>query len=204
MQPTVFLDTETTSLRYDRRAWEIGLIYRSGSATDPDREVRYVIDVEDLDLGNADPASLSIGRFYDRHPQMVDAVIGVDVSDEIDALREVDAITRGAVIVGAVPNFDTETLAPRMRAHGLCPSWHYHLVDVEALAAGWLHRYALTLENQAGQKIAADALRTVATPRWYSDALSEALGIRLTEGERHTALGDAKWARAIYDAIIRR
>ena len=33
---------------------------------------------------------------------------------------------------------DTEVLANRMRAHGICPSWHYHLIDVEALAIGYL------------------------------------------------------------------
>ena len=58
--------------------------------------------------------------------------------------------------------------------------WHYHLVDVEALAAGKLG----------------------IAPPWKSDELSAALGVTITEDDRHTALGDAKWAMRIYDAVM--
>ena len=51
-------------------------------------------------------------------------------------MRPVERITRGAHLVGAVPTFDAEVLGARMRANGICPSWHYHLIDVEALAVG--------------------------------------------------------------------
>lgn len=49
MTRIVFCDTETTSLRPDRRAWEVGLIVR-----DPDRrerEFQWFVRSEDLDLG---------------------------------------------------------------------------------------------------------------------------------------------------------
>ena len=36
---------------------------------------------------------------------------------------------------------------------------------------------------------------------WKSDDLSAALGIKVSDEDRHTALGDARWARAIYDAV---
>ena len=45
-----------------------------------------------------------------------------------------------------------------------------------------------------------DAPRGVALP-WKSDDLSAALGVTVSDEDRHTALGDAKWARAIYDAV---
>ena len=57
---------------------------------------------------------------------------------EAAALAEIEKITRGAHLVGAVVSFDAEVLAARMRAHGISPSFHYHLIDVEALAVGWL------------------------------------------------------------------
>ena len=124
-----FIDTETTSLRPDRRAWEIGLIVRSEDGT-LDTEHHWFIDVRDLDLGNADVMSLKIGRFYDRHPQAATPHLSApDMRREDDAMRHIERLTRGAHLVGAVPNFDADVLGQRMRANGICPSWHYHLID---------------------------------------------------------------------------
>lgn len=174
-----FIDTETTSLRHDRRAWEIGLIVREPGK--PDWQLTSFVDAVDLDLGNADLMSLKIGKFYERHPHGVGAVRkGQTVVSEYEALREVERHTRGATLVGAVPNFDTEVLANRMREHGICPSWHYHLVDVETLAAG-----ALKLP-----------------PPWDFDKVLDAYGLTYNEADRHTALGDARMARDLYDAVL--
>jgi len=206
----VFLDCETTSLRYDRRAWEIGFITRELGVTLGDIapglgdvEQSFFIDAADLDLGNADPMSLKIGRFYDRHPQFNNTPYGSrELLSEYEALRRVESATRGAHIVGAVPNFDTETLGTRMRARRICPSWHHHLIDVEALAVGWLHRHAAVLENRQANVDEAAALRETAKPPWRSDDLSRAIGVDPDKFDRHTALGDAAWAMAIYDTIV--
>lgn len=176
----VFLDTETTSLRHDRRVWEIGLIARH----DDGREVEHswFIDADDLELGNADLMSLKIGKFFDRHPQArTDREFSFrEVEEEGEALGHVEAITRGATIAGAVPNFDTEVLGNRMRANGICPSWHYHLVDVETLAAGRLRM----------------------PPPWDFDKLLDLYGLKYEEADRHTALGDARMVRDLYDAVL--
>jgi DNA polymerase III epsilon subunit-like protein len=166
-----FLDTETTSLRHDRRAWEIGLITRDESG--PDNEFSWLIDRADLDLGNADPASLKIGRFYERH--------NASRSRERTALHRVEELTRGATIIGAVSNFDTEVLAARMRAHGICPSWHHRLICVETYAAG-----ALKMPVPLGLGKMADAF-----------------GLTYPEADAHTALGDARLARDLYDAVLK-
>ncbi len=215
MTAICFIDTETTSLRHDRRAWEIGIIARYD---DKDVERHWFVDTDDLDLGNADVMSLKVGRFYDRHPQARNGRDGGygDVRDEADVLREVEAVTRGAHLVGAVVSFDADVLGQRMRAHGICPSWHYHLCDVEALAVGYLNgRRArqneivdgYPLENKGEQ---APGLVRWNSPGpwdvplpWKSDDLSAALGITVSEEDRHTALGDAKFARAIYDAVMK-
>jgi len=208
-----FVDCETTSLRPDRRAWEIGLIAREPGK--PDVEHQWFIDAYDLDLGNADVMSLKIGRFYERHPQyqLEREADYTEVASEVEALRLVEAITRGAHIVGAVPNFDTEVLGARMRANGICPSWHHHLIDVEALAVGYLNgRRARQNEIVDRYPLENDGARAPglvrwndpiehSRPPWKSDALAAALGITVSDEERHTALGDAKWARAIYDAV---
>ena len=201
MTRIVFIDTETTSLRPDRRAWEVGLIIREPGK--PDAEHYWFVDIFDLDLGNADVMSLKIGRFYDRHPQARDGQEEgwADTVSELEVMRAVERLTRGAHLVGAVPNFDADVLGARMRANGICPSWHYHLTCVEVLAAGWLNRHAAVLENREATIEEAARLRALASPPWKSDDLSAALGITVSDEDRHTALGDARWARAIYDAV---
>lgn len=185
MTKLCFLDTETTSLRPDRRAWEVGLITRSPDGTRDD-EHHWFVRAEDLDLGNADQMALKVGRFYERHPQILPGNWQTSlVSGEIEVLRQVEKMTRGAHVVGAVPNFDTEVLASRMRANGICPSWHYHLCCVENLAVGYL--------AARGEPVA---------PPWSSDDLSTKIGVSVEKDDRHTALGDARWARDLYDAVM--
>jgi len=182
-----FLDTETTSLRPDRRAWEIAVITRDEAVRD--KEHTWFVDADHLDLGNADLMSLKIGRFFARHPQyrLDEEFDYTKVADEGDALRQVEAVTRGAHLVGAVPNFDAEVLGARMRAHGICPSWHYHIQDFETLIAGYLR----------GQG------KPVPPLPWKSDDLSRLIGVEPPgEDERHSALGDARWAVRAWDAVM--
>lgn len=174
----VFIDTETTSLRPDRRAWEIGLVVRQPGQRD--REWSWFVVADDLDLGNADLGSLKIGRYYDRHPNITGDYETCPVHGEEEILVDVEQLTRGATLVGAVPNFDADVLGTRMRAHGILPSWHYHLVDVETLAAGALKM----------------------PPPWSFDKVLAAYGLTYDEAERHTALGDARMARDLYDAVL--
>lgn len=179
----VFLDSETTSLRPDRRIWELAAIRRRAGALDSTHDVTHVwqIDTEDLDLGNADPNSLKIGGFYERHsPIQPGWPAGKPVHSEKRAMAEIERLTRGAWIIGAVVNFDTEVMAQRMRAHGIAPSWHYHLGDVESMAAG-----ALGLQ-----------------PPWGFDDLLAKFGLQYDEQDRHTALGDTRMARDLYDAVF--
>lgn len=178
----VFMDTETTSLRPDRRAWEVAVIVRpaGGTRTD-DVEHHWMIDIAELDLGNADPMSLKISKFYERHPQMqIEFPLGGQVHSESYVFSKVEQLTRFAWGVGAVPNFDTEVMAARMRSRNICPSWHYHLVDVENLAAG-----ALALP-----------------PPWGFDDLLGKFGLVYDEADRHTAMGDTRMARDLYDAVM--
>ena len=183
-----FIDTETTSLRHDRRAWEIAIIARTGAT---DVEHTWFIDTDNLDLGNADLMSLRIGRFHERHPQMdLEAEEGGawgKYADEMEVLLQVEAITRGAHLVGAVPSFDADVLGQRMRANGICPSWHYHVQDFETLTAGYLR----------GQG------KPVPLLPWRSDDLTRLIGVEPPgEDERHTALGDARWAMRAWDAVM--
>lgn len=180
-----FVDCETTSLRWDRRAWDIALVVREPGA--PDREYQWFVNAGDLDLGNADPMSLKIGRFHERHPQYRCAERSEAPMKELGVLKAVELATRGAHLIGAVPSFDAEVLANRMRANGICPSWHYHLQDFETLIAGYLR----------GRD------RPVPELPWRSDDLSCAIAVEPPgEDDRHTALGDARWALRVWDAVM--
>lgn len=181
MTTFVFTDTETTSLRHDRRAWEIGAIVREEGKDDTEHS--WLIDVSDLDLGNADPKSLEIGGFYDRHPDFDparrDQFAGALAVPEWSAAREFEALTRGATIVAANVGFDAEVLANMFRRNDFCPSWHYRLFDIESYAAG-----ALGLPMPVGL-----------------DKLLAAYGLTHDDADRHTALGDARRVRDLYDAV---
>lgn len=179
-----FIDTETTSLRHDRRAWEIGIIHRQPGHADT--EHHWFIRSDDLDLGNADIVSLKIGNFYSRHPQYRSS-ISVSHQREADVLRNVEKLTRGAHLIGALPSFDAEVLATRMRANGICPSWHYHLIDIEPVMIGYLRGLG----------------KPVPDLPWPSDELSRMVGVEPPgDAQRHTALGDADWVRRIWDKLM--
>lgn len=195
----VHLDVESTALHLQRRAWEVGAIVdRPGEEP---TEHRWFVDIFDLDLfGGADPESLRIGGFWDRHPQAA----WVKVNDEHQvfivpgALRQVptdqtvrehelmrplaDLFRDRAVICGSNPAFDQYTLEPRMLAHNIKPGWHYHPEDVPGLARGWLRAQGLLAPRKSDEIARACGL----DPDWY---------------DRHTALGDCRLFRDLHRVV---
>lgn len=186
--PLIFLDTETLGLGLDDPIWEIGLIRREPDGTETEHQF-LLADPEGMPyvapMDFPEPfASDFQARYYDSDAPLTD-------HDEVKVLlryllRPADG--QKAHIVGAVPNFDTERIARQLGVGG----WHYHLIDVENLAVGWLSR---RLANEI-----ADPIR----PPWSSDDLSGRVGINPAKYSRHTALGDARWARDIYDTVVGR
>lgn len=174
--PLIFLDTETCGLGRLDPIWEIGLIRR-----EPDgMETEHHFFVEhDVEAAKALPES-----FQADHAARYDA----DEAKSNDWLRPVleHLFRKGSDgarphVVGAVPNFDTERIEAQIGHFG----WHYHLIDVENLAVGWM----------AGRHMALPTLP------WDSDAISARIGVSTSGLVRHTALDDARWAKAIYDRL---
>lgn len=177
--PICFIDTETTSLdRYTRQVWEVAMIRREPDGS----ETQYQTFIAGVDLSNADPRSLAIGRFYERYDMEAATERLFSRPDGYEwphgTAIAVERMTRGAHLVGAVPSFEDTSLAPFLKAHQLAPAWHYHLVCIENVLAGWFG----------------------VVPPYSSDELSMRIGVDPAGFERHTAMGDVRWVRAQWDA----
>jgi hypothetical protein len=176
-----FLDTETTGLHRGRRPWEIAIIRRSGSEQ---QRLHLCIDVCDLDLESANPVSLAVSGFHKRHPQARDRPLHFPrVYRAQEAAALVDSWTSDATMVAVVPRFDTQCLAELLGRHGLTPRWHPDLVDVVPLAVVAVQAAGLDPEPDFA-------------------GLSRQCGVKPPSGaQRHTALGDARWAMRWYDRL---
>lgn len=207
--PLCFLDCETTGLHPGRNAWEIAMIRRDSDGVEITRS--FFIDIADLDLANADPFGLNVGKFWERHPQHTGQMYSrshLDIGGELPvvlsaakACRMVNEMTAKAHIVGAVPNFDTETLDKLLRAHNWLPRWHYHLIDVENLAVGYIAAQLGAAHGDFWNWDRSVITGAIQAP-WSSDELGKVLRVEVEESARHTAYGDAEWAKRMYDRVM--
>lgn len=192
MTAIVFMDTETTGLALSDDIWEFAAIRREEDGTES--ELHLFIEHDGRKCRNL-PESFKADHKR-RWPGFSE-----QVTSKWLAARQIYQLTADCPhIVGAVPNFDTERLALLLREFGHEPGWHYHLIDVENLAVGYLagHSEAYRMEVDASATLPA-----AATLPWNSDDLSRAVGVEPAgPGVRHTAMGDARWARAIYDKVM--
>lgn len=196
MTRIAFQDTETTGLAPDDQIWEFAAVLRK----EDDTEATCHIFVEHDPAKCAKLPEEFLADHRARFPAdctAPDPYPHPEVASRYDAAKVIAALMPGDVpmrdrphIVGAVPNFDTERIERLLRRYGLEPGWHYHLCDVENLAVGWLYGRA----HQVG-------VRAHWSLPWDSEELSLAVGVDPDRFERHTALGDVRWAMAIYDAV---
>lgn len=194
----VDIDLETIRLKPSRKRgvlWEIGLI--------DDRGAEYLWQIRP-DLEIADPTSLRIGRYHQRiHPYLRLMEPGValrmvhpdqpsvadddgDATYAVTSARhvadELAGLIDGTLLWGSnVGAFDVPHLDPWMRLHGSCGSPHYHSRDIVSWVGGWC----------AAKGIAPAPADT------KSDDWSRAAGVDPDQFERHTALGDCRWTRAM-------
>jgi hypothetical protein len=172
----VFVDTECTGLRPDDEIWEFAGLrrYHDGSSS----WLHMLIEHDEIRAATGLPEPFRSqylersGSRQQRWPRKRAAI----------AIAEF--LSGNAVMVGAVPTFDALHLTTLLRRYGILAPHLYAVLDVEALAAGSLIR----------------AGRGVRIPL-NGEQLSRELGIDPTRYERHTAVGDVKWVRALYDRI---
>lgn len=179
-----FTDCESTGLdtRAGHRPWETAIILREPGM--PDEE--HVFQIRP-DLSKADPKALEIGRFEERFSVPDDCEATWLTNGEgpwrllaHEAVSEILTMLDGAYFVAAVPSFDDGMLKALMWDHQRRIRWNYRLICVETLVCG-----ALRQPVPSGLKAAADAM-----------------GVKYDPGELHTALGDARLVRDVYDAVM--
>jgi oligoribonuclease (3'-5' exoribonuclease) len=187
MTKLAYIDCETTGLDPLRHEiWDVGLIVEDYETDGLDLNMQEYQWYLPVTLDTAEPRALTVGKFYQRHPQWQrgfgpSAELDIRVADPTVVAREVAKLTNGAHLVGNVVSFDAAFLTYWMRRIGAVPTWHYHLVDCEALVAGALHL----------------------PPPWKSADLSRAVGVEPPgEEDHHTALGDARWSRRLFHAAM--
>jgi DNA polymerase III epsilon subunit-like protein len=205
MTAIAFVDTETTHLDPRRGdVWEIAVIRRREDGVD----CEYVWQIRP-DLTTADPESLKIGRFEERFavPDGVDAIEILASGPPLkltlpEMLFDLQDALRDAVIVGSNPGFDVAFLTKLLHAHDRKLPWHYRPVDVATLAVGALYGRAREWTRKdcdaAWYKKVAKA---VGWP-WKSYEASRHVDVEPPAKDvAHTALGDARWARDVWDSV---
>lgn len=197
MTTLAFVDTETTGLDADEHEiWEVGLVL--AYSDDPATRIKQCQWLLDANPAKGNPISLNISGFHERHPKGWKLLREPEPNNYANRLHfaiEFGRLTYGAHLVGAVPSFDEERLRKLLLNRGFSPGWHYHPIDIEAMAVGYLRgRRSATSTGQG--------ITDLSLP-WKSDDLSRACGVEPpNEEDRHTALGDARWAHRWYCALV--
>ena len=191
--PIVFLDTETTGLGPDDEPWEIAAIRRDPDGTET--ELEMFVEHDTSRIPNL-PQRFRIDWATRYDPE--DAVSRDDAGSKLGGLLDRPGGFERCVIVASNPAFDLRMIEPLIRMNGfeLDDLTHYRPVDVGALAFGHLAARAA-----AGAPVPESVRHPRRGMPWSSDDLSRALGIDPDDFDRHTAMGDVRWVKAIYDIV---
>ena len=176
-----FVDTETTGLGPLDEIWEFAAIIRRADGSESSVHLHIEHRVSPSEHLPEKFRADYIRRF---------GADGMHVYTRAGAASIIHAALHGVHVVGVNPAFDARLLQRLLADAGIEPSWNYHLVDLSTVTIGVL--------LAAGERVDLP---------WKSDALSARVGVPTTDeaGEplyaRHTAMGDALWARDWFDAL---
>ncbi len=198
------IDLETTGRTPGlHHIWEIGVILRGGE--EPDRERLWQVDAP---LLTAEPDALRVSRYYERREPYLEfgGAIEFTTPDDPskcmrtpvgDVAADLAGMLDGAFVVANNPVFDVPFLESFLKGHGQCWTRHYHAADIKSLVVGYLHgqSHAWAAANDLPAKPA-----EVPEP-WSTRKLALAVGVDPATYDTHTALGDCRLNRAIWDAV---
>jgi DNA polymerase III epsilon subunit-like protein len=184
-----FIDSETTGLDpYRHVIWEFAAILRDSGFEDlrGDEEMVWQIRPTDAQLADADPEALAISGFKERfkvrtgwQAARIDPDGGAWNLTLNEAVFEIQEALCKRALIGANTGFDDAMLRGTLKRLHLRVRWHFRLVCVQNMAAG---RLGLDLPQSLSKT-------------------AELLGVPSDPEVAHTALGDARLARDIYDTL---
>lgn len=205
-----FVDTETTGLSHLARPWEIAVIIREPGKQDAEHLLQVEYTPQTLPDGT-EPVALQIGGWNDRfwnggedrdgvhgwpyRERLIDQGVDTAAGPEWSIARSLHQLLAGAVLIGVGVHYDAAVVSRMLLRHGLPEQpWHYDIRDLKTMSRGYL-RGLLHVAGGSSQQ-----------PNDYqwasSDQLATWVGVTPpTEDERHTALGDARWAVRWWDAL---
>lgn len=167
-RPVVFLDLETTGIGPDDEPWEFAAIRREMDGSESTRHFQIRHD-------RSKAANLPESFFADYSARFVEA----DAQNRVTAAWCLGPIfANQAMVVGAVPSFDTGHLTRLLDAFGMTPAWHHRVRCVESMAVGFFGREVGGLSDVA-----------------------YALGVPVPAA--HTAMGDVLTVRAVFDLMTK-
>lgn len=199
MKNPVFIDIETCGLVLDLNPiWEIAVISNVGEEVIQVRVPDGLPVVDDSEaLFQAEPFMSKWVAENTGFKERYDAETALPPFQALQWLTNRLTETTDAAdgcrptFVGAAPSFDERFLLHLFSEHIGSPSkadpwmWDHHLVCVEVLAAGYLTAKSHSLPE-----------------RWSLSSFADIFDVPpLPTGERHTALGDARLTKALYERI---
>ncbi len=178
MRELVFLDTECTGLGLGADIWEVGAVRRhaDGSRSELHMFVEH------------DPAKAAWlpEPFHSDYAVRCPVDPATLVSQRTASRRICEFVGHNAVVVGATPAFDSVRLADLFgRCRLPAPPWLYTVVDVCALAAGYLGAQGWPVEFPA-----------------RVEHVARLLDVDASNHRRHTALGDVAYVEEIFDRCM--
>lgn len=188
-----FVDVETTGLdAFLHEVWEIAVILRVDG-----EDTEHVFRIKP-DLANATPEALRINRFHERT-----SAPAWRWDDPLDAAAHLNTLLIDAVLIGSNPAFDADMIRNLFARYFDDPTpWHYRTVDVVTLAVGSLYgRASERTRRDCDATWYSKVSRALGWP-WRSHDVSRHVQVEPPAPEvAHTALGDARWARDVWDTV---
>lgn len=215
-----FIDTETTGLGPLSRPWEVAVIIRETDYVEmhemavPEptqipgetRREEWLFQVDynwDTLPPGTEKEALVVNRWAERglgeagaqyRAGLIDQDVLTAAGPEWSIAASVHRKLVGCTLVGVGVHYDAEVLGRWFLRHGLpWQPWHYAVLDLKT--AGWGY-----LRGRDRDQVLPD------DGSWDTIPISsERVGNFFThlpaDDERHTALGDARWAERWYDAL---
>jgi DNA polymerase III epsilon subunit-like protein len=183
MSRLIWADVETTGTNPARHfAWDVALIVREDGLADAEHQ--WFIKP---DLRTAEPMALRVGHYYERTAGLKAAGSREKApkwADPVKLAPELAALLDGAVFIGQNPWFDASFISALLLRHGQVLTADYHYRDIGSLVTGFLR-----------------GTGRVPAPGMKLDALAACLGLDPLSYERHSALGDVRLERDMWDEV---